>query len=169
MCGRRSGVTMHSRWNRCLIQSGRFAPRATCCPGTQEKHASIQRNHTLTCAFMTAGGKQTKRRKLDRNYNVRAWVKNDHIGFEITYSFKGIIHKFRPDYLIKLTHGTTVVLEVKGMDDQQNKTKRVFLSEWVQAVNLHGGFGKWAADVSRHPKDVLEILEKHNAATALFT
>jgi type III restriction enzyme len=69
-----------------------------------------------------------------------------------------------PDYLIKLTNGITLVLEVKGMDDQQNQTKRVFLAEWVQAVNAHGGFGRWAADVSRHPKDVLEILERHNNA-----
>jgi type III restriction enzyme len=57
-----------------------------------------------------------------------------------------------------------LVLEVKGMDDQQQQTKRVFLGEWVQAINAHGGFGKWASDVSRHPKDVLEILERHNAA-----
>lgn len=55
-----------------------------------------------------------------------------------------------------------LVLEVKGMDDQQQQTKREFLKEWVDAVNGHGGFGKWAADVSRHPKDVLEILERHN-------
>jgi len=59
-----------------------------------------------------------------------------------------------------------LVLEVKRMDDQQQQTKRVFLSQWVQAVNAHGGFGKWASDVSRHPKDVLEILERHNAAKA---
>ena len=58
--------------------------------------------------------------ELDRNQNVRAWVKNDHIGFEITYSFKGIIHKFRPDYLVRLTNGKTLILEVKGQDDQQN-------------------------------------------------
>jgi hypothetical protein len=57
--------------------------------------------------------------ELDRNQNVRAWVKNDHIGFEITYSFKGIIHKFRPDYLVRLTNGKTLILEVKGQDDQQ--------------------------------------------------
>lgn len=48
------------------------------------------------------------------------------------------------------------------MDDQQNQTKRVFLREWVEAVNAHGGFGKWSSDVSRHPKDILEILERHN-------
>jgi type III restriction enzyme len=100
--------------------------------------------------------------ELDRNQNVRAWVKNDHIGFEITYSFKGIIHKFRPDYLVRLTKGKTLILEVKGQDDQQQQTKREFLSEWVRAVNGQGGFGQWTADVSRHPKDVLEILERHN-------
>ena len=101
--------------------------------------------------------------ELDRNQNVRAWVKNDHIGFEITYSFKGIIHKFRPDYLVRLTNGKTLILEVKGQDDQQQQTKREFLSEWVRAVNGHGGFGEWTADVSRHPKDVIEILTKQNA------
>jgi type III restriction enzyme len=81
---------------------------------------------------------------------------------EITYSFKGIIHKFRPDYLVRLTKGTSLILEVKGQDDQQQQTKREFLSEWVRAVNGHGGFGEWTADVSRHPKDVLEILERQN-------
>jgi hypothetical protein len=50
---------------------------------------------------------------------------------------------------------------VKGQDDQQNQSKREFLSEWVRAVNGHGGFGDWAAVVSRHPKDVLDILEGH--------
>jgi type III restriction enzyme len=87
-------------------------------------------------------------------------VKNDHIGFEITYSFKGIIHKFRPDYLVRLTNGKTRVLEVKGQDDQQQQTKREFLAEWVRTVNGRGGFGVWKADVSRHPKDVKEILQR---------
>jgi type III restriction enzyme len=100
--------------------------------------------------------------ELDRNYNVRAWAKNDHLGFEITYTYKGVVHKFRPDYLIRLVNGKMLVLEVKGQDNQEQQTKREFLAEWVEAVNAHGGFGEWAADVSRHPKDVLQILEKHN-------
>jgi type III restriction enzyme len=74
-----------------------------------------------------------------------------------------IIHKFRPDYLVSLANGKTLVLEVKGQDDQQQQTKREFLSEWVRAVNGHGGFGIWAADVSRHPKDVGEILQRNNS------
>jgi type III restriction enzyme len=120
-----------------------------------------KRSHINMCVY-DSRWEANEALELDRNENVRAWVKNDHIGFEITYSFKGIIHKFRPDYLVKLTNGKTLVLEVKGMDDQQQQTKREFLAEWVTAVNGHGGFGKWASDVSRHPKDVLEILARHN-------
>jgi type III restriction enzyme len=120
-----------------------------------------KRSHINMCVY-DSRWEANESLELDRNQNVRAWVKNDHIGFEITYSFKGIIHKFRPDYLVRLTNGRTLILEVKGQDDQQQQTKREFLSEWVRAVNGHGGFGEWTADVSRHPKDVLEILSRHN-------
>jgi type III restriction enzyme len=53
-----------------------------------------------------------------------------------------------------------LILETKGQDTQKDKTKREFLDEWVQAVNRHGGFGKWAWSVSTHPKDVAEIIGK---------
>jgi type III restriction enzyme len=99
--------------------------------------------------------------ELDRSPNVRAWAKNDHLGFEITYSFKGIIRKFRPDYLVRLMNGKMLVLEVKGQDNQEQQTKREFLAEWVRAVNAQGGFGTWAADVSRHPTDIHAILAGH--------
>ena len=60
--------------------------------------------------------------------------------------------------------GKMLVLEVKGQDTQQNKTKRQFLAEWVAAVNGHGGFGRWACDVSFDPADIRGILAKHSAA-----
>lgn len=100
--------------------------------------------------------------ELDRSPHVAAWVKNDHLGFEITYSFKGIIHKFRPDYLIRLANGRMLVLEVKGQDNQEQQTKREFLAEWVRAINAQGGFGTWVADVSRQPTDIHETLERHS-------
>ena len=101
--------------------------------------------------------------ELDRSSHVRAWAKNDHLGFEITYTFRGVIHKFRPDYLIRLTNGKMLVLEVKGQDDQQQQTKREFLTEWCRAVNTHGGFGTWESNVSRNPNDIYEILAKHSS------
>lgn len=99
--------------------------------------------------------------ELDRSERVTAWVKNDHLRFEITYSFRGIIRKFRPDYLVRLTNGKQLVLEVKGQDNQEQQTKREFLSEWVRAVNGQGGFGTWASEASRNPTDIHEILARH--------
>jgi type III restriction enzyme len=41
------------------------------------------------------------------------------------------------------------------------------LAEWVRCVNTHGGFGRWAADVSFNPADVAEILDKHSAVAVV--
>ena len=98
--------------------------------------------------------------EIDRNEIVEAWVKNDHLGFEIQYLWEGQVRKYRPDFLMKLRNGMNFILEVKGIDSQQNKTKRRFLDEWVKAVNSHGGFGTWKWDVSRNPMDLEGILNK---------
>jgi hypothetical protein len=31
----------------------------------------------------------------------------------------------------------------------------------MEAVNEHGGFGRWAADVSLSPSDLADVLAKH--------
>lgn len=107
-------------------------------------------------------GSNSEAFELDRNSQVAAWVKNDHWSFEILYLFKGAFLKYRPDYLVRLTNGRMLVLEVKGQESQQDRTKREFLSEWVKAVNAHGGFGAWACDVAFSPADLPGILKKHN-------
>jgi type III restriction enzyme len=99
--------------------------------------------------------------ELDRNPEVSAWVKSDHLGFEILYVYRGVVRKYRPDYLIRMNSGRFLVLEVKGQDDEQNQTKRDFLDQWIRAVNGHGGFGSWSSDVSRNPGDIKDILAKH--------
>jgi hypothetical protein len=76
--------------------------------------------------------------------------------------YQGTPHSYYPDYLVRLANCTTLVLEVKGQDDQQNRTKREFLDEWVRAVNAHGGFGKWVWAVSKNPADLSGILHKLN-------
>jgi len=58
-----------------------------------------------------------------------------------------------------LNNGVKLVLEVKGRDTLQDKTKRSYLDEWVRAINEHGGFGTWRWAVSKDPADVAGILE----------
>ena len=63
-------------------------------------------------------------------------------------------------FSLRLATGKMLVLEVKGQDTQQNRTKREFLAEWVKAVNEHGGFGQWACDVSFDPANIPRLLAK---------
>lgn len=96
---------------------------------------------------------------LDHSEHVAAWAKNDHLGFEVLYVFKGVIKKYRPDFLVRLKTGENLVLEVKGQDSQQNRTKRKALDEWTKAVNAHCGFGRWRWAVSFDPGDLPDILK----------
>ena len=98
---------------------------------------------------------------LDHASEVAAWVKNDHLGFEVFYVHRGVVRKYRPDFLVRLKSGGMLVLETKGQDSDQDRTKRRFLDEWVNAVNTHGGFGRWVGDVSRAPGDIQDILSRH--------
>jgi type III restriction enzyme len=98
--------------------------------------------------------------ELDRNPGVAAWVKNDHLGFEILYTFGGVVRKYRPDFIVRLNTGEFLVLETKGQDTQRDKTKREFLNEWVLAVNAHGGFCRWKWAVSNNPADVKVTMGK---------
>lgn len=117
-----------------------------------------QKSHINFCV-VDSTWEATEAFELDRHPNVNAWVKNDHLGFEIHYMYQGSVHKFRPDFIIRLRSGEMLVLEVKGQDDQRNRTKRAFLDEWVTAVNQHGGFGKWKSAVSFHQKDIAHLLD----------
>jgi type III restriction enzyme len=102
---------------------------------------------------------------MDRRLTLPAWgdlfwEKSRPAGpIEILYLFNGVVHKYRPDFLIRLKNGGFLVLETKGQDSQQDRTKREFLDEWIRAVNHHGGFGEWAGAVSKNPADLKGILK----------
>lgn len=95
---------------------------------------------------------------LDASDAVAAWVKNDHLGFEVFYVYRGVVRKYRPDFLVRLTNGDMLVLETKGQVTEQDEVKRHYLEEWTQAVNAHGGFGRWRCAVTKSPGEVRDIL-----------
>ena len=118
-----------------------------------------KRSHVNFCVYDSTW-ESSDAFQLDHHGNVDAWVKNDHLAFEVLYVYKGVVHKYRPDFIVGLGTGKYLVLETKGQDTDQDKTKREFLDQWVNAVNTHGGFGSWSWAVARRPGEIIEILER---------
>jgi type III restriction enzyme len=103
--------------------------------------------------------------ELERNENVQSWVKNDHLGFDISYVYEGVVHKYWPDFLIRLKNGTMLVLEIKGEDSEKDRTKRKYLDEWIKAVNQDARFAKWSWDVAFAQSEVRSIIRKHSESS----
>jgi len=122
------------------------------CEITQKSHVNV--------AVYDSRWEATEAFELDRNELVDAWVKNDHLGFEILYVYRGVVKKYRPDFLIRLRNGTLPVLEVKREQSDEARGMQRFVEEWLDAMHAHGGFGRWAWDVSRETADLAGILEK---------
>jgi type III restriction enzyme len=97
---------------------------------------------------------------LDNSDEVDAWVKNDHLNFEVLYVYNGVIHKYRPDFLVRLKNGTMLVLETKGKKTDQDEVKRDYLKEWIEAVNADGRFGRWAEEEAGSPGEIRDILRQ---------
>jgi type III restriction enzyme len=98
---------------------------------------------------------------LEQNPQVVSYAKNDHLGFQMHYLWNGSKRRFVPDFLIRLANGKTLVLEVKGEDSEQNRSKRAALDVWVQSINGNGGFGLWLHDVAFEPAQVHDIIARH--------
>ncbi|HEX8247634.1 MAG TPA: DEAD/DEAH box helicase family protein [Pyrinomonadaceae bacterium] len=127
---------------------------------TSKPFVYTQKSHINFCVC-DSRWESTTALHLDRSDYVTAWVKNDHLNFEIRYMFDGGEHKYRPDFLVKLKNDEILIIETKGEEDQKDRVKREAMREWIRAVNQHGGFGRWhpTPAVSGRPDDIPQILE----------
>lgn len=116
-----------------------------------------QRSHINFCVYDSTW-EAAESFQIENSPNVRAWVKNDHLGFEILYIFGGIVRKYRPDFLIRMASGEMLILEVKGQESEQDRAKHAAAKEWVKAVTAHGGFGRWRFAVSYSSADLADLL-----------
>ena len=122
------------------------------------------RSHINLCVYDSTW-EATEAWVLDHSSEVAAWVKNDHLGFEVLYVHAGVVQKYRPDFLVRLKTEEMLVLEVKGRERDSDRTKRAYLREWVDAVNDHGGFGCWSCAMSRTTGEVHDILAERVRAS----
>ncbi|MDT8066897.1 MAG: hypothetical protein ROO76_01900 [Terriglobia bacterium] len=98
--------------------------------------------------------------KAVRSGFVRSYVKNDRLGLVIPYEYLDVEHTYEPDYLASLSNGVTLLLEVKGLEDNQAKAKHDAARRWVSAVNNLGQFGKWQLYVCHNPQMLEKELEQ---------
>jgi type III restriction enzyme len=87
--------------------------------------------------------------KLEELDEVVAFTPNDkHIGLVIPYEHQDVAHTYEPDFIVKLTDGTQVVLEVKGggglvHDENKTSAKSQAAKKWVAALNNAKFAGRW--------------------------
>ena len=89
---------------------------------------------------------------IENHPRVAAYAKNHNLGLEVPYIRDGEPRRYRPDYLVRLTDGQTLILEVKGAHDHDDALKAAATRDkWVPAVNRLSRFGHWTFAEMRDP------------------
>jgi type III restriction enzyme len=81
---------------------------------------------------------------------------------EIPYQYFGNTHRYRPDFIVKLTNGKTLLVEGKGVATEQDDSKTTAARRWIQAVNNWGELGHWEYELVFDPKKLPAILKSQN-------
>ncbi|RMG51405.1 MAG: hypothetical protein D6723_10725 [Acidobacteria bacterium] len=127
------------------------------CVGTTKSHVS----HVVLDA---PSWEHSAAYQLERLPEVIAYVRNDHLDFTIPYEWRGVRHEYRPDYLIRWRDREggeiKVILEIKGLESEQDRQKEVAAHRWVRAVNHHGEFGRWTFCLCKDPRRVGEVIRQ---------
>lgn len=114
------------------------APTDRCVP-TSKSHLS----HAVT----DSGLERQMCAVFDSHPNVQAWVKNHKLYLEIPYIYFGTSHRYIPDFVVRLTNGSTLLIEGKGEADERDDAKFTAARRWVQAVNTWNGLGQWSYEI----------------------
>lgn len=137
---------------------------------TREVHSCI-RSH-VNALVLDSGWEQTAAFFMEQRADLVAfYVRNERPFLLIPYDYDGVSHTYEPDYLVRITDGRTLILEVKGMENDQTQAKHQAARKWVSAVNNWGQLGKWEFLVCRDPQKLpssLESLAYHGTPAPLF-
>jgi type III restriction enzyme len=90
-------------------------------------------------------------RVVEGHPQVRSYVKNHNLGFEVPYRYKSEARIYRPDFIVRVDDGRgdddllNLVIEIKGYRGEDAKEKKTAMDTyWVPGVNALGTYGRWA-------------------------
>ena len=129
-------------------------------------------------AILDSGWEAEFCRVAEKHPQVRAYVKNHSLGFEVPYKHMAETRKYRPDFIVLVEDGhgeddlLRLVVEIKGYRREDAKDKKLYMENyWVPGVNRRhrpdgqGGFGRWAfaefCDVETMAIDFEEEVASH--------
>ena len=90
-------------------------------------------------------------RVAEAHPRVRAYVKNQGLGFEVPYRLGSQSRRYIPDFIVRVDDGhgeedlLNLVVEIKGYRGEDAKEKAATMDRyWVPGVNRLGTYGRWA-------------------------
>ena len=110
---------------------------------TTRKPYPVMKSHVNAVVPDTEKLEQSAAYRIDKHPKVRAFVKNEGLGFAIPYQHNGEAREYMPDFIIASDDGRHLILETKGYDEMK-AIKKAAAERWVDAVNAEGGFGRWS-------------------------
>lgn len=105
--------------------------------------------------------------KIERMNEVKAYVKNQGLGFRIPYVFEGRPGNYFPDLIVKVDDGRGdtdllhLILEVSGQKKTDKDAKvETAKTMWVPAVNNERTYGRWAFLELTNPDTAMNTIRK---------
>ena len=90
-------------------------------------------------------------RVAEKHPQVKAYVKNYNLGFEVPYAWQGEQKTYLPDFILLIDDGRGeddplhLVVEIKGYRGEDAKVKKETMEVfWVPGVNRLKSYGRWA-------------------------
>jgi type III restriction enzyme len=124
-------------------------------------HAT-QASHVNQVVLDTASWESTAAfhlEELARDGTIQCYARNEGMAFAIPYEHLGVNHAYEPDFIVRLRDGRSLVLEIKGFEDNQTRAKHEAAHKWVRAVNAWGRLGQWAFHVNKEPATLRKEIE----------
>jgi type III restriction enzyme len=88
-------------------------------------------------------------RVVEGHPKVRAYVKNQNLGFEVPYLYGSTPRRYLPDFIVQVDDGRpdplNLIVEIKGYRGQDAIIKsNTMKSQWIPGVNNLEKYGRWA-------------------------
>ena len=117
---------------------------------TERWEASAQHCH-LNWLIMDSDWESEFCRAAEAHPQVRSYVKNHNLGFEVPYLKGAETHRYRPDFILRVDDGhgpddlLNLVVEIKGYRGEDAKDKKAAMeTRWLPGVNNAKQYGRWA-------------------------